>query len=359
MLFSTPVQNIKLTMDALPRFGVQSSLNKVNLVRRKKFRAPYCRFHRFLSMQIRIALIGLGRTARQSHIPALKRTSKFQLVAAVDPATNEDLNVPLFTDCGQLLDSLGDQLDAVAICTPPQLHTALAIQCANAGLHVLLEKPPATNLGEAQALLDLAGQHAGSIYFTWHSRMNAGVDQARDFLENGSTWRFEAVWREDPRDWHGGQQWIWQPGGLGVFDAGINALSILTALSRSPWYVAKAELGYQEPQQTPVAAILQLRSRRGDIGTLVMDWRAKSRERRDIRMLSPKGFLELSDGGSSLHGALQYRADKEKEYDRVYEKFHQLILEHRSEMDLEPLRIVADAFLIGSRLPISKLNLQR
>jgi D-galactose 1-dehydrogenase len=36
------------------------------------------------------------------------------------------------------------------------------------------------------------------------------------------------IWREDVRVWHPGQDWIWQPGGLGVFDPGINALSIIT-----------------------------------------------------------------------------------------------------------------------------------
>jgi hypothetical protein len=40
----------------------------------------------------------------------------------------------------------------------------------------------------------------------------------------------EIVWHEDVRKWHPGQQWIWEPGGFGVFDPGINALSIATRI---------------------------------------------------------------------------------------------------------------------------------
>ena len=42
--------------------------------------------------------------------------------------------------------------------------------------------------------------------------------------------RVHINWKEDVRVWHPGQGWIWEPGGLGVFDPGINALSILTRI---------------------------------------------------------------------------------------------------------------------------------
>ena len=42
--------------------------------------------------------------------------------------------------------------------------------------------------------------------------------------------RARSTWKEDVRQWHPGQTWIWEAGGFGVFDPGINALSILTTL---------------------------------------------------------------------------------------------------------------------------------
>jgi D-galactose 1-dehydrogenase len=49
-------------------------------------------------------------------------------------------------------------------------------------------------------------------------------------------------WKEDVRQWHPGQQWIWQPGGLGVFDPGINALSIVTWMLPRPIFLTASEL---------------------------------------------------------------------------------------------------------------------
>ena len=42
--------------------------------------------------------------------------------------------------------------------------------------------------------------------------------------------RLLVTWKEDVRHWHPGQQWIWEAGGFGVFDPGINALSIVTKI---------------------------------------------------------------------------------------------------------------------------------
>jgi predicted dehydrogenase len=303
--------------------------------------------HRCLGMPIRIAIIGLGKIARQSHVPALERSPQFRLVAGADPA-GRDWALPLFPDCETLLSHYGHELDAVAICTPPQLRTPIACQCVEAGLHVLLEKPPGTSLGETQALLDLAGQRAVTVYFSWHSRMNTAVGLAHDFLQTLPPWCFEAIWRENPHDWHAGQDWIWQPGGMGVFDAGINALSILTALSDSRWLVGAAQLEY-DGQQMPIAAVLHLKTLAGHSGVLNLDWRGKFPQRWAFRIATAKGDLELTGGGSTLEGALQHVGDTNGEYDRIYQKFHTLICRRQCELDYEPLRLVADAFLLASR----------
>jgi D-galactose 1-dehydrogenase len=302
-------------------------------------------------MGIRIAIVGLGRIARQSHIPALRRSADFELVAAVDPTgAAGDLNLPLFPDCETLFRNLGRELDAVAICTPPQHRTQLTVQCAAEKLHVLLEKPPAMSLGEAKSLVELSHQQNATIYFSWHSATNTAVDMAQDFLQRATPWCFDAIWRENPQTWHAGQDWIWQPGGMGVFDAGINALSILTTISDARWLVEKAELRYREQHHTPVAAWLWLRSGNGNAGRLTLDWDTELPQCWDIRISSPRGELVLKEGGTILEGTLQYAQDKEGEYDRVYRKFHQLICQGQSEMDYEPLRIMADAFLLGSRV---------
>ncbi|GLC62189.1 hypothetical protein PLESTB_001850100 [Pleodorina starrii] len=151
---------------------------------------------------------------------------------------------------------LGD-VDAVSLCTPPQGRFDQAMAVLRAGRHLMLEKPPGATLSEIAVLEAEAARQGVTIHATWHSREAAAVDAARDWL---ATTRIRAVridWCEDVRKWHPGQEWIWQPGGLGVFDPGINALSILTALIPGVRLVG-ADLHVPANRQTPIAADLSL-----------------------------------------------------------------------------------------------------
>ncbi len=122
------------------------------------------------------------------------------------------------------------RLDAVAICTPPQVRHAIARAALDAGLHVLLEKPPCATVGEVEDLADCAARAGTSLYTAWHSQHAPAIGAARRWIAEHPPQRIAVAWREDVHRWHPGQQWIWEPGGLGVFDPGINALSILTAI---------------------------------------------------------------------------------------------------------------------------------
>jgi len=63
-------------------------------------------------------------------------------------------------------------------------------------------------------------------------------------------------WKEDVLRWHPGQQWIWEPGGFGVFDPGINALSIVTRILPRELVLREATLYVPSDVQTPIAAEL-------------------------------------------------------------------------------------------------------
>jgi D-galactose 1-dehydrogenase len=100
------------------------------------------------------------------------------------------------------------------------------------GRHVLLEKPPGATVGEVHALADLARRQGVTLFASWHSRHAPAVEPARAWLAGRKILGVTITWKEDVRVWHPGQKWIWQAGGLGVFDPGINALSILTHIIR-------------------------------------------------------------------------------------------------------------------------------
>ncbi|MDY7560375.1 Gfo/Idh/MocA family oxidoreductase [Pseudomonas sp. CCC3.2] len=297
---------------------------------------------------IRLGLVGYGKIAQDRHVPAILANSAFQLLA-VATLGQACPGVANFSSLEEMLKQL-PSLDAIAFCTPPQGRYALVRAALAAGKHVLVEKPPCATLGEAMALVEQVRDLGVSGLFAWHSRFAPGVEAAREWLSSRTLQSVQIDWKEDVRKWHPGQAWIWQPGGLGVFDPGINALSIVTHLLPLPLFVESAELRVPSNCQSPIAALLRLSdSNHLDIKA-EFDFDHGHGELWSIEIRCIEGTLRLYNGGASLtiDGVAQSVAD-EGEYEAVYRHFEQLIQRKTSDLDLQPLRLVADSFFIGSR----------
>ena len=283
---------------------------------------------------IRLALVGIGKIARDQHIPALQANRSFELMAAVSRSGGIE-GLPCFTDIGDLLES-GLQVDAVSLATPPQGRHAIASAALEAGLHVMLEKPPAATVSEVADLADRAWAAGLTLFTTWHSREAASVDAARDWLAGKALRSGRIAWKEDIRVWHPGQEWILQAGGLGVFDPGINALSIATAILPQALLLRSAQLDFPANRQAPIAARLSLQSGEATVEA-EFDFLQSGPQSRDIVVEADGGRLILSDG-------------RERLTVRLYRRFAALIREGTSDVDLTPLQLVAGAFLLGGRV---------
>lgn len=300
---------------------------------------------------LRVAVIGFGKIAGDQHLPAIEASERLQLAATVSRSGGGPS--PAFTSHCALLES-GLALDAVAITTPPEARYAIARECIAAGLHVLLEKPPAATLSEAEDLLALAEAAQVSLFASWHAQHNGAVTAAAEFLAGKRIAALNVVWHEDVRKWHPGQQWIWQAGGFGVFDPGINALSILVRIFPGTLFVRSADLLVPRGAQTPIAAELILESPEAEEPfRCSFDWRRSEGEQWSITMQTADGeTVQLLDGGKRLliDGA-ERQCGADGEYPDIYRRFVQLIDERRSLADLRPLKLVADAMLLATRSP--------
>lgn len=298
-------------------------------------------------MTIPVALVGIGKIARDQHVPAIAADPEFELVAAVSRHGSVE-GVPQFADLGTFL-AEGPPA-AVSLCVPPSVRTEMALQALAAGRDVMLEKPPAATLGEVEAMRAAAAASGATLFATWHSREAPGVAAARRWLEGRAVRDASIVWKEDVRRWHPGQAWIWEPAGFGVFDPGINALSILTEILPGAFRVEDATLVFPENRQTPVAARVALRGTGGYPVAVDLDWLQQGPQTWDITVETDGGRLELSGGGAvlTIDGVEQVR-EPEREYPRLYRRFAELVRARASDVDASPLRIVADAFLVGRR----------
>jgi L-arabinose 1- dehydrogenase len=309
---------------------------------------------------IRLAIVGVGKIARDQHIPALITNPAFKLTAAASRHAAV-AGVSNFQTIGGLLASAVD-VDAIAICTPPHVHYQEAKQALAAGKHVLLEKPPCTSLAQFEHLVTLASAAKRTLYQTWHSRHALGVAPAARLLKQRQLRRVHVAWKEDVRRWHPGQTWIWQPGGFGVLDAGINSFSILTQIIAEPIFVQSARLYVPSNCATPIAADVEFVCDSGLAITAELDFRHTGTQTWDIDLETDAGPMKLSAGGGVLTvGNERIAPDAEglaSEYESIYRSFGELIASGRSETDVRPLRMVADILLIAKHISIEQFDLE-
>ena len=299
-------------------------------------------------MTIRLAIVGLGKIARDQHIPAIAGTDGIKLAAIASPNGGID-GIAHFATLDQLLADAPD-IDAVALCTPPQVRSALAAAALKAGKHVLLEKPPGATVSEFDPLVAAARQTGRTLFAAWHSRFAPAVEPARNFLAGRLIKSVVVEWKEDVRVWHPGQARIWEPGGLGVFDPGINALSILTRILPRAFFLTAAELSFPRNRAAPIAADLAFSDDAGTAIRAEFDWRQTGPQTWDIRVETDAGLLTLAAGGRRLLHDDRILVDAQKaEYRAIYRRFVELIGSGASDVDLSPLVHVADAFMLGRR----------
>ena len=306
--------------------------------------------------RIRIALAGIGKIARDQHVPTIAASDRFELAAAITTHA-PPVGVPAYRSIGEMM-AADPRIGAIAICTPPIGRRALIEQALDHGLEVLIEKPPAATISEASAFLPMARDAGRVLFATWHSREAAGVEPARRWIAGRTIERVECAWKEDVRVWHPGQEWIWEPG-IGVFDPGINALSVLTRILPGPLELRTAELRFPENKAAPIAVDLELVHEATPVSA-AFDFDQRGPQTWDIDVHAEDGHLRLSLGGSRLIiDGSPVDVGEETEYARLYRRFAELIERRECDVDLSPFHLVADAFMLGRRTIVAPFDEQR
>jgi len=306
-----------------------------------------------MGAMMKLALVGIGKIARDQHVPSIAASPDWDLAATVSRQGTVE-GVEAFRDFAEMLAARPD-IGVVSLCLPPVPRFDYAQAALLAGRHVMLEKPPGATLAEVHALRDLAQAQGLTLYATWHSRMAAGVAPARDWLAGKTVTEARITWREDVRKWHPGQDWVFEPGGMGVFDPGINALSILTEILPAPVHLRHARLETPENRATPIAARLQFS---GNVSA-DFDWRQEGPQTWDITIDTPEGRLDLTEGGSRLAidgQTVETRPALSGEYPALYARMADLVRKGTSDVDLAPMVHVADALTLGRHISVAPFH---
>ena len=302
---------------------------------------------------MKIALVGIGKIAVDQHVPAIAASPDWELAATVSRKGSVD-GVESFSDFAAFLAARPD-VGVVSLCLPPVPRYDYAEAALLAGRHVMLEKPPGATLAEVHALQAMAAARGLTLYTTWHSRMAHAVAAAKAWLADKAVIEAHITWREDVRKWHPGQDWVFEPGGMGVFDPGVNALSILTAILPAPVHLTAATLEFPANRQTPIAAQLRFS---GNV-TADFDWRQTGPQTWDITVETDRGPMALRMGGNVLEIDGKVAVGENSimgEYPALYKRMAELVAAGQSEVDLAPMVHVADALTLGRRVVVDSFD---
>jgi D-galactose 1-dehydrogenase len=307
---------------------------------------------------IRMGIVGIGKIARDQHIPCIAANPAFELRAVASPHSSV-AGVASYASLEAMLAEV-PEIDAVAICTPPQVHYELAKRALNSGRHVLMEKPPCASLAQLENLVRLARKARRSLYQTWHSQHARAVEPAARLLEQRKVRRAHITWKEDVRRWHPGQSWLWQSGGFGVLDPGMNALSILTKLIPEPIFPRAARLFVPANCAAPIAAEIELLTDGGLEISVALDFRETGPQRWNIDLDTDAGAMRLSAGGGFLTlGEEPVPPDAgslDAEYEALYRRFGELVARGEIDVDTRPLQLVSDIFLVAKQIPVESFE---
>ncbi|WDY56092.1 Gfo/Idh/MocA family protein [Pseudomonas sp. PSKL.D1] len=169
-----------------------------------------------MNSPLRIALIGAGNMGLQ-HLHHLRNVDQAQLCAVADPgpqagALAAQWGVAWFTDHRQMLERA--RPDAVIVANPNNLHVATALDCVEAGVPVLVEKPVGVELDEVRVLVEASRRHGVPVLVGHHRRHNPLIVRAHRLINEGALGRlvnvtalwqlqkpdsyFETAWRREP-----------------------------------------------------------------------------------------------------------------------------------------------------------------
>ncbi len=146
-------------------------------------------------MSLRIAVAGAGLIGRR-HIELIQSSPSCELAAVVDPLPASaqfaaELTAPWYTSLSALL--AANKPDAIVLATPNQLHVEQALQCLEAGIPVLIEKPVAHTLAEGERLWQAVQTSAVPALVGHHRLHSAAMAKAREVVNSGELGKIVSV----------------------------------------------------------------------------------------------------------------------------------------------------------------------
>ena len=263
-------------------------------------------------MKVRYGIAGFGRFAERAIAPAIRLSANSALVALQKRSLSDaraktaEHGIPLAFDTVREMVAHPD-VDAVFIVSANSCHYSETLEAARAGKHVLVEKPMAMNVREAEEMIAACARHNVRLSVGHMLRCSPLIRRMREIVRSGDLGTVHSVRADfiyDGRLSHRG--WLYDrrvAGGGPIFDIGVHCLDTLRFVLDDEVVSVKSELEpWPTEGRTESSAHMLLRFRNGTIGSIFCSFAAPTR-RMFIELIGSEGILsadEFTSGTKTL-----------------------------------------------------------
>jgi UDP-N-acetyl-2-amino-2-deoxyglucuronate dehydrogenase len=269
---------------------------------------------------INFGLIGCGRVAPR-HAQSLVQLPESRLVAVADIKENralrfsEEYDADAYVDYRKLLAC--PDIDAVNICVPSGLHASISIDALQAGKHVLVEKPIALDLADADRMIATAQEADRTLGVVLQNRYNTPVQQVRRLLEENKLgrlylgnacvrWYRPQSYYED--DWHG----TWAMDGGALMNQSIHHIDALQWFMGPVAAVQAYSATLAHKMEAEDVGVAVLRFKNGALGTIegsTLTWPENIEG--SVAVFGERGSVKI--GGTALSRITLWKVEGELE----------------------------------------------
>ncbi|PEQ87821.1 MULTISPECIES: Gfo/Idh/MocA family oxidoreductase [Bacillus] len=259
---------------------------------------------------LKVGVIGCGSIAQYRHLPEYQANPYVQIVAVCDSnkqrakEISNKYGVNMYTDFNELINC--EELDAVSVCTPNDLHASISIAALQSGIHVLCEKPMATSKKDAKKMIDAAEKNGKKLMIGHNQRFVASHQKAKQLIENGEIGKIysfrTAFGHSGPENWSvdGKESWFFKKdeaflgamGDLGIHKADLIRYILNEEITEVSAFVETSAKTFSNVDD---CAVCVLKSESGIIGSLAASWSYVSKEDNSTIIYGEKATLRLED----------------------------------------------------------------
>jgi predicted dehydrogenase len=262
---------------------------------------------------VRFAIVGVGANVFKMHADALRRL-QIELVGVCDINVAAAEHVAENSGCAAFSDHramlAATQPEVSVVLAPHPFHAQLAVDCLSAGTHVLVEKPLADEVAEADRMIDVSGSARKLLAVSLQHRTRAEIRTAKRLIESGALGEIQrvelvAIWTRTARyyalaGWRG--TWRGEGGGV-LMNQAPHSLDLVCHLAGQPSRVMAWNRTRFHTIETEDTSMAMLEWSNGALGTLFVSTAHAGTDER-LEITGTRGSLRLGRGGLELSAIL-------------------------------------------------------